>query len=185
MAMVARPKVSLTIRVLEDEKTAGVWGKLFGESDNLRLVVDWSIEKASLHTKQRITFQRIEACTSQEALERRGTELEADDLSEMTVSDLRDSYGRFLKVFCTTEAVLECCNDGQRNVVQMDNLHSVRYFVSPRDLVSPRGLVSPHDLVSPRDLVCSRAIASMCLGGNLSLCLAALLPCCPAALLPS
>ena len=100
----ARPKISLKIRVLRDEKTAGDWGKLFDESVNVQLVIDWSMEKAAAQTQSRLEFQRVEACLSEEALERRGTELDAGDLSEMTVADLRDSFGRFLKVHCLTDA---------------------------------------------------------------------------------
>ena len=100
----ARPKISLKIRVLRDEKTAGDWGKLFDESVNVQLVIDWSMEKAAAQTQSRLEFQRVEACLSEEALERRGTELDAGDLSEMTVADLRDSFGHFLKVHCLTDA---------------------------------------------------------------------------------
>ena len=70
----ARPKISLKIRVLRDEKTAGDWGKLFDESVNVQLVIDWSMEKAAAQTQSRLEFQRVEACLSEEALERRGTE---------------------------------------------------------------------------------------------------------------
>jgi hypothetical protein len=52
-----------------------------------------------------VTLQRVEACSSEEAFERRGTELDADDLCEMTVADLRDSFGRFIKVHCSVGSV--------------------------------------------------------------------------------
>ena len=70
------------------------------------MVVDWSIQKAAAHTKCSLAFERIEACLSEEALERHGTELDAEDLSEMTVADLRDSFGRFLKVHCSSDAAV-------------------------------------------------------------------------------
>ena len=50
----ARPKISLKIRVLRDEKPAGDWGKLFDESVNVQLVIDWSIEKAAAHAELRL-----------------------------------------------------------------------------------------------------------------------------------
>ena len=53
----ARPKISLKIRVLRDEKTAGDWGKLFDESVNVQLVIDWSMEKAAAQTQSRLEFQ--------------------------------------------------------------------------------------------------------------------------------
>ena len=68
----ARPKISLKISVLSDEKPAGDWGKLFDESVNVQLVIDWSMEKAAAQTQSRLEFQRVEACLSEEALERRG-----------------------------------------------------------------------------------------------------------------
>ena len=100
----AIPKISLKIRVLRDAKTAGDWGKLYDESVKVQMVIDWSVQKAAAHTECGLQFERVEACVSEEALERRGTELDADDLSEMTVADLRDSFGRFLKVHCSSDA---------------------------------------------------------------------------------
>ena len=131
----ARPKISLKIRVLRDEKTAGDWGKLFDESVNVQLVIDWSMEKAAAQTQSRLEFQRVEACLSEEALERRGTELDAGDLSEMTVADLRDSFGRFLKVHCLTDAAsstptqlpsaFDSMREAQRKSDQRDKERSV------------------------------------------------------------
>ena len=46
----------------------------------------------------------MEVRTSEEGLERSGTELDADDWAEMTAADLRDSFGRFLKLHCVAGA---------------------------------------------------------------------------------
>eukprot|EP00966_Prymnesium_polylepis_P216412 5009932-Prymnesium_polylepis.1 len=63
------------------------------------------MEKAAVEAEHSVTLQRVEACSSEEAFERRGTELDADDLCEMTVADLRDSFGRFIKVHCSVGSV--------------------------------------------------------------------------------
>ena len=44
------------------------------------------MEKVAAQTEGSLTFERVEACLSEEALERRGTELENDNLADMAVS---------------------------------------------------------------------------------------------------
>ena len=101
----AKPKISIKIRVVRDARTAGDFGKLYDESVTVQTVIDWFMQKAAAAlTECSLEFERVDACLSEEALERRGTELDAEDLSEMTVADLRGSFGRFLKVHCSSNA---------------------------------------------------------------------------------
>ena len=82
----AKPKISLKIRVAVDGKTVGDWGKLYDESVKLQIIIDWSIEKAADKSERTLTFQRVEACTSEEALDRCGTILDAEYLPESSPS---------------------------------------------------------------------------------------------------
>ena len=100
----AKPKVSIKIRVMHGAKPAGDWGKLYDDSVTVQTVVEWSMQRAAAYIEQSLTFERIESCFSEDALDRRGTVLDGDDLSEMSVAHLRDSFGRFLKVYCSTGA---------------------------------------------------------------------------------
>lgn len=102
--MATNSKVSIKIRVVHNEKAAGNWGKLYDQSVKVQAIIDWSMEKVAAQTEGSLTFERVEACLSEEALERRGTELDLDDLADMAVSDLRDTYGRFLKVQCSSSS---------------------------------------------------------------------------------
>ena len=100
----AKPKISLKIRVAVDGKTVGDWGKLYDESVKLQIIIDWSIEKAADKSERTLTFQRVEACTSEEALDRCGTILDAEYLPELAVADLVRMFGRFLKVHTSAGA---------------------------------------------------------------------------------
>ena len=62
---------------------------IYDEAIKVQTIVDWSIEKAAAHMASSLSFERVEACHSEEALERRGTVLDADDLPDLTVADLR------------------------------------------------------------------------------------------------
>ena len=69
----ARAKISIKVRVVQDAKTVSNWGKLYDESVKVQTVVDWSMEKTAAQTEHCIAFKRVEACLSEEALERSGT----------------------------------------------------------------------------------------------------------------
>ena len=67
------------------------------ESATVQLVIDTALAKAAAHSERSLIFASAEAF-QEDAMERRGTILDADDLSDMHVSDLRNQFGRFLKV---------------------------------------------------------------------------------------
>ena len=64
----------------------------------LQEVVKVALDKAVARTQKNLIFKVVSTCESEAALVRRGTELDNDDLDELTVADLRDSLGQFLKV---------------------------------------------------------------------------------------
>ena len=93
----ASPEVAVTARVLVGSKVISNAGKMHDESATVQLVIDTALAKAAVHSERSLIFASAEAF-QEDAMERRGTILDADDLSDMHVSDLRDQFGRFLKV---------------------------------------------------------------------------------------
>ena len=91
-------KVAVTSRVICDGKTIFSGGKLYTESATVQAVVNAALEKAAERAERSVLQDLVEACPTEAAMERRGTELEKDELSEMSVADLRDHFGQFLKV---------------------------------------------------------------------------------------
>jgi hypothetical protein len=96
----AAAKLPISARIFVDFKAVGDWGKLFDKSVTLLSIVEWLLKKAAARAPQGLIFRSVEACVSEEALARRGRELDNDDLSDITVATLYDHFGRFLKVFC-------------------------------------------------------------------------------------
>ena len=99
-----QPKVAISARVFSESKAIGDWGKVYDKSVNLRRIVDWALEKAAARAQQGLIFKGVESCVSEDALDRRGRELDNDDLSDITVADLHNHFGRFLKVFCDLDS---------------------------------------------------------------------------------
>ena len=99
-----QPKVAISARVFTDYKAIGDWGKVFVESVTLRSIVDWAMQKAAARAPRGLILKGVESCVSEDALDRRGRELDNDDLSDITVADLHDHFGRFLKVFCDLDS---------------------------------------------------------------------------------
>ena len=93
----ATPKVAVTARVFVGSKVIFNAGKMHDESATVQLVIDTALAKAAAHSERSLIFASAEAF-QEDAMERRGTILDADDLSDMHVSDLRNQFGRFLKV---------------------------------------------------------------------------------------
>ena len=94
----ASPKVAVTARVLVGSKVIFNAGKMHDESATVQSVIDTALAKAAAHSERSLIFASAEAF-QEDAMERRGTILDAADLSDMHVSDLRNQFGRcFLKV---------------------------------------------------------------------------------------
>ena len=73
-------------------------GKLYDESVDMQVVIKSAMDKAGAQAERSLCFVKAEAFASDFAMERRGTELDTDDLSDMTVKHLRDHFGQFLKL---------------------------------------------------------------------------------------
>ena len=93
----ASPKVAVTARVLVGSKVIFNAGKMHDESATVQSVIDTALAKAAARSERSLIFASAEAF-QEDAMERRGTMLDAEDLSDMHVSDLRNQFGRFLKV---------------------------------------------------------------------------------------
>ena len=93
-------KVSITTSVVAGCTTLDSgWVKLFPESTPAQVVVDRAVVR--LDGGESMTIEKVQ-CFNTEALLRdgkRGKELDLEDLEEVTVSDLRDDHGRYIKVF--------------------------------------------------------------------------------------
>ena len=74
-------------------------GKLYDESVDMQVVIKSAMDKAAAQAERSLCFVKAEAFASDFAMERRGTELDTDDLSDMTVKHLRDHFGQF-SVLC-------------------------------------------------------------------------------------
>ena len=94
----ANAKVIVTTRFVVDSKIIYTGSKLHDDSATVKLVIDTALEKAEQRAGSSLTCGSVEACQSEAALEGRGNELDDADLTELTVADLRDGIGRWLKV---------------------------------------------------------------------------------------
>ena len=91
-------KISVVTRVLIACKEIFISGKLYEPSVTVQQVVDITLQKAATRVERPLTFQSVEACRSDEAMQRRGAVLDTDDLSDMNCTHLRSSFGCYLKV---------------------------------------------------------------------------------------
>ena len=85
-------------RVVVGTKTIFQRAKLFEEAATIKTIVDGLLHDAAERAAGSIIFESVEACASEEALERGGTELASEDLPRMTVGQLRGCFGGFIKV---------------------------------------------------------------------------------------
>ena len=91
-------KVSISTVVVVGKKEILKSGKLYDESVDMQVVIKSAMDKAAAQAERSLCFVKAEAFASDFAMERRGTELDTDDLSDMTVKHLRDHFGQFLKL---------------------------------------------------------------------------------------
>ena len=91
-------KVCVTTRVVVGQKVIWTGGKLYDDSVTVQVVIDAAVAKAAAHEGRGLIIQSVESFQSEEAMGRRGTELDSDDLGDTQVAHLRDSFGRWLKV---------------------------------------------------------------------------------------
>ena len=94
----AAVKVVVTIDIVVGQKLICSAGRLHGESVNVKTIIDAALDKAAEHAQRSLIFKGVESYHSEEAMKQSGRQLENDDLPDMTVANLRDSLGRFLKV---------------------------------------------------------------------------------------
>jgi len=65
----------------------------------VQVVIDATLTKVAAREGCGLIFESVESFHSEEAMGRRGTELDSDDLGDTQVAaHLRDSFGRWLKV---------------------------------------------------------------------------------------
>ena len=91
-------KVSISASVVVGIKEIVATGKMHNETISVQAVIKFVMDKAAEQAERSLCFVKAEAYASAEAMNRRGTLLDNDDLSDMTAKDLRDHFGRFLKV---------------------------------------------------------------------------------------
>ena len=87
-----KPKVVVKCRVVLNAKAIGDYAKLFDDASTVQVAVDYAMAKGAADVKQALVCERVEACTSEEGLQRQGTVLDSNDLGEMTVADQRCPY---------------------------------------------------------------------------------------------
>jgi hypothetical protein len=96
--MTTPPKVIISALVVVGLKEIITTGKMYDETISVHAVIKFAMDKAAEQAERSLCFVKVEAYASAEAMERRGTLLDNDDLSDMTAKELREHFGRFLKV---------------------------------------------------------------------------------------
>ena len=91
-------KVSISSLVVVGAKEIIRSGKLYDESVDLPAVIKSAMDKAAAQAERSLCFMKAEAFASVDAMERRGFELDTADLPDMTVKNLRDHFGQFIKL---------------------------------------------------------------------------------------
>lgn len=91
-------KISVTALVVVGAKEIISTGKMHDETTDVKSVINPAMDKAAAEAERNLCFVKAEVYASAEAMDRRGTVLENADLADMTVKDLRDHFGRFIKV---------------------------------------------------------------------------------------
>mmetsp|Transcript_26045 Transcript_26045/g.76158 ORF Transcript_26045/g.76158 Transcript_26045/m.76158 type:complete len:137 (+) Transcript_26045:118-528(+) len=86
-------KVSISSLVVVGKKEILKSGKLYDESVDVQVVIKSAMDKAAAQAERSLCFVKAEAFASDFAMERRGTELDTDDLPDVTVKHLRDHFG--------------------------------------------------------------------------------------------
>ena len=95
----ASPKVAIKARVLVDWKELGSYGKMLDPTAQIQVAVNWFCEKAAGACGRDIVFHSLQACVSEEKMDaRKGSLLDAEFITDGTVADLRDTFGRFLNI---------------------------------------------------------------------------------------
>ena len=97
MAAVA-VKACIAIRVVVGPKVLWTGGKLYDASVTVKEIVDAALAKAAERTQGGIFFVSVQSFQSEQAMARRGTELDSDDLNDLQVAHLRDSFGRWVLI---------------------------------------------------------------------------------------
>lgn len=88
-------KIFVNTRVVEGGRVCASLGKLYDETESLKIVVDKSLEKAATRMQCSLVVQGVTAASTEDG---RGMELDLEDLPELQVAQLRDGAGRFLTV---------------------------------------------------------------------------------------
>ena len=96
--MAAAAKVNITTRVIVDSKAIFTGSQLHEPSTSVKVAIDLALNKAAAQAECSLIFASASAYGSEAALEQRGTMLDNDDLSELTVANVCADSGRFLKV---------------------------------------------------------------------------------------
>ena len=73
-------KISVVARVVVARKEIFAWGKLYDACTNVQTIVDGAMAKAAARTGRPLSFLSVEACRTEEAMERGGKELDAEDM---------------------------------------------------------------------------------------------------------
>ena len=97
----ASPKVAIKARVLVDLKELGsyMYGKMLDPTAQIQVAIDWFCDKAAAACGRDVVFHSLQACVSEEKMDaRKGSLLDAEFITDGTVADLRDTFGRFLNI---------------------------------------------------------------------------------------
>ena len=90
--------MSISALVVVGVKEIITTGKMHDEMVSVQAVIKYAMDKAAEQGERSLCFVKAESYASADAMGRRGTVLDNDDLPDMTVKDLRDHFGRVLKV---------------------------------------------------------------------------------------
>ena len=89
----AMAKVSISTVVVVGKKEILKSGKLYDESVDMQVVIKSAIDKAAAQAERSLCLVKAEAFVSYIVMEGRGTELDTDDLPDITVKHLHDHFG--------------------------------------------------------------------------------------------
>jgi len=93
------PKAMMKGRVVVGTKHVGTFGKLHEITDTVKDVINAFVQKAAEAAERTLVFRKVYSCATEEhMIAKQGTVLDPDDLSELTVANLRDDNTRFLHI---------------------------------------------------------------------------------------
>ena len=120
-------KVSISALVVVGVKEILNSGRMYDDSVDVKAIITMAMDKAAAQAERSMCFVKAEAYASAEAMDRRGTLLDNDDLPAMTAKDLRDHFGRFLKVhavYAENEAGSTSLPSGMERLMQTQRQQS-------------------------------------------------------------